>query len=305
MVKVKKQKRSSRLALFWGLVGAAGFALLINRLLANNNIALFNPKGLVAQQQMDLMVISVGVLLLAVVPSLFLFYFFAWKYRESNDQATYDPGHRPKKFDWVAWGVPTAFMLVLALVMWPATHQLEPQKHIAAAGTKPLTVEVVALRWKWLFIYPDQNIATVNFLKLPVNTPVEFDITADDMPMSSFWIPNLGGMLYSMTGHVNRLNLMPTVMGDYEGSSAEINGGGFADMKFVTRVSSQADFDAWVQGIRMSPSALSDTTYQALLKPTDNNPAAYYASVDRGLYNKVLMKYADGMGGMSMEGHTH
>lgn len=172
---VKKNKRGMALSL---ILGAVAFAVLIKILLFGNNVALFNPKGLVAQQQMHLIVFAVGLLLVAVIPSLFLFYFFAWKYRESNSKATYDPGHRSKWFDAAAWGVPAVFMLVLALVMWPATHKLEPQKLIAA-GAKPMTVQVVALRWKWLFIYPEQGIATVNYVQVPVGTPVQFELSAE------------------------------------------------------------------------------------------------------------------------------
>jgi cytochrome o ubiquinol oxidase subunit II len=181
--------------------------------------------------------------------------------------------------------------------MWSGTHRLVPQNQIASTA-KPLTIEVVAQRWKWLFIYPEQNVATVNYVQLPSGTPVTFQLTADETPMSSFWIPNLGGMLYAMTGHVNRLNLLPTTLGDYPGSSAEINGAGFAGMKFTARVSTKDDFDNWVQGVKQQTAVLDTPEYQKLLQPSENNPAASYAAVESGLYDKVLMKY---MG----PGHDH
>jgi cytochrome o ubiquinol oxidase subunit 2 len=147
------------------------------------------------------------------------------------------------------------------------------------------------MQWKWLFIYPEQNIATVNFVQIPEDTPVEFELTADEAPMSSFWIPNLGGMLYAMTGHNNRLHLIADTPGDYPGSSAEINGAGFAGMQFTARASSRGDFDQWLQKVKRSPAVLDGAEYAKLLKPSENNPAAFYSATEEGMYDKVLKKY--------------
>jgi cytochrome o ubiquinol oxidase subunit 2 len=273
------------------LLGVVALGLLINVLLHGHDIALVDPKGLMAGEQLKLMLFSAGLLLVVAVPTVTLLYFTAWKYRETNAKATYDPHTRHgKSLVFTMWAIPSVFMLVLALVMWPATHRLEPQKLIAA-DAKPLTVEVVALRWKWLFIYPELHIATVNFVQIPTGTPVEFELTADDAPMSSFWIPHLGGQLYAMTGHVNRLNLLAETPGDYAGSSAEINGAGFADMKFTARASSKQDFDSWAQDTRLTSDALDSTEYERLLKPSESNPIALYSLADTSLYDTVLMKY--------------
>jgi cytochrome o ubiquinol oxidase subunit II len=282
------------------ILASVALALLIKVLLNGNSIVLFDPKGLIAQQQLDLMVFTIILLLIIAVPAVFLLFFTAWKYRESNDKATHDPDARPSKFlDLSMWGIPTIFMLVLALVMWPATHKLEPQKAIVAEAP-PLTIQVVSTRWKWLFIYPEQNIATVNFVQIPVNTPVKFELTADEAPMSSFWIPNLGGMLYTMTGMVNRLNLIADTPGDYRGSSAEINGPGFAGMKFTARASSKEDFDLWVQEAKLSDGALDAAEYDRLVKPSEDHPPTLYSAVDSGLYDKVLMKYTGPSGNHMM-----
>jgi cytochrome o ubiquinol oxidase subunit 2 len=147
------------------------------------------------------------------------------------------------------------------------------------------------MRWKWLFIYPEQKIATVNFVQIPLNTPVQFELTADDAPMSSFWIPNLSGQLYTMTGMVNHLNIMANTPGDFPGSSAEISGAGFAGMKFTARVGSSDDFNVWAQAAKQSPNMLDGATYASLLKPSENNPIAVYTTADSGLYDTVLMKY--------------
>jgi cytochrome o ubiquinol oxidase subunit 2 len=197
------------------------------------------------------------------------------------------------------WLIPSIFAVVLAAIMWSATHKLEPIKPIAA-DAKPLTIQVVSMRWKWVFIYPEQNIATVNYVQIPVGTPVQFELTADAAPMSAFWIPNLGGMLYTMTGHNNRLHLIADTAGDYPGSSGEINGPGFANMKFTASASSKKDFDAWVQEVKRYTAVLDTVEYDKLLKPSEDNPVAFYSAAERGLYDTVLMKYM-GPG----TGHTH
>lgn len=280
------------------LLGLTGLGLLIKALLDGHNVALFNPKGQIAEQQLDLMLLTVGVMLIIGIPAVFLFYFFAWKYRESNTKAKHEPDAKHGTLlNLGIWGIPTIFAIVLALIMWPATHRLEPQKSIAA-DAKPLTIQVVSMRWKWLFIYPEQKIATVNFVQIPVDTPVEFQLTGDESPMSSFWIPNLGGMLYAMNGHINELNLVADTPGDYPGSSAEINGAGFAGMKFTARAGSQEDFDRWVNRVQLTGHTLDSAKYKELLKPTENHPPALYSVTEDDLYAKVLMKY---MGA----GHDH
>jgi cytochrome o ubiquinol oxidase subunit II len=266
------------------VLAVIGLAVLIRVLLFDHNVALFNPKGLIAHEQHSLMVFTVVLLLVIAVPALVVLFFTASKYRESNTKAAYAPDARHGKlFDLSIWLIPSAFM-----------------QRVIAADTDPLTIQVVATRWKWLFIYPEQNIATVNFVQIPVHTPVEFELTADEAPMSSFWIPNLGGQLYAMTGMVNRLNLMADTPGDYTGISAEINGAGFAGMKFTARAGSRDDFDTWVQEAKLSPEVLDRSTYQELLQPREDSPVALYSSADKNLYDAILMKYM-----MSPEDHAH
>lgn len=282
-----RQNRAILYVILWVLVLVLLFAVLLK----GADIRMLNPKGLVAQEEFKLIIFTTVVLLAIAVPTLFFLYFFAWKYRESNTKATFDPDKKHGKFFifWL-WAIPVAFMLILAPVMWIATHKLEPQKSIDSEN-KTLTVQVVALRWKWLFIYPEQHIATVNYVQVPVNTPVEFDLTADDTPMSSFWVPHWGGQLYAMTGMTNKLNLIPTTLGDSTGSSAEINGEGFAGMKFTARASSRQDFNTWVQHVKQLPGVLDMVEYESLLKPSENNPPAFYSMAEADLYDKVLMKY--------------
>lgn len=281
------------------VLALAALAMVVKALITGKNVALFNPKGLIAHEQLGLILFMIGVLLAVIIPVLAILYFTAWKYRESNTKAAYEPEKKHgRSLDAFMWLFPGAIMVVLAVFMFAATHRLEPQSPIAS-DAEPLTIQVVAQRWKWLFIYPEENIATVNYVQIPVDRPVTFELTADDVPMSGFWIPNLGGMLYAMTGHVNPLNLLAHEPGDYPGSSAEVNGHGFAGMKFTARVSSAEDFDQWVEGVKQVPEVLDSAAYERLLRPVENHPGAFYSSADKSLYDKVLRKYNG-----SAEGHA-
>ncbi len=273
------------------LLVLATLSVLVYLLLQGTNVALFNPKGTVAEQQQNLFILTVGIMLIIGIPAVFGFYFVAWKYRESNNKPKRDTEvRRPKLLNFAIWAAPLAIAIALSPIMWSSTHKLEPQK-VIDADAEPMTIQVVAMRWKWLFIYPEQQIATVNYVQIPVGTPVTFELTADEAPMSSFWIPNLGGMLYAMTGHVNRLNLMAGTVGEYPGSSAEINGEGFAGMKFTAAASTKVNFDEWVRDVSLTSGTLSPAEYENLLKPSEDNKPAYYALADKNLYDTVLMKY--------------
>jgi len=287
------------------LLGLAALAILVAELLYGTDVKVLSPKGFIADEQFKLIVFSAVVLLAIGIPALVLFYYFAWRYRESNAKATYNPHLRTSKaLVFNIWAIPSVFAVLLAFVMWPATHALEPNDPITASA-KPINVQVIALRWKWLFIYPEQNIATVNYVQIPAGTPVQFDLTADDAPMSSFWVPSLGGQLYAMTGHVNRLNLVAKHQGDFTGSSAEINGAGFAGMKFKVHAGSEAEFNQWVDDVRQSPIRLDAGTYQELLEPSENNPSQIYSMADPDLYANVLMKYTGSHGHMDHEHMDH
>lgn len=300
----KHNKKTAKHSVFIGLsVGTIIVIIYFWLLLRGRDIPLLDPKGIIAGEQLDLMLLSTGIMLVIAIPTLSLLYFFAWKYREKESVQTI---HMPQTKDskslvFVIWGAPLLIMLILASVMWPATHRLAPQKSIAS-DVEPLRIQVVALRWKWLFIYPQQNIATVNFIQVPINTPLEFDLSADEAPMSSFWIPNLGGQLYAMTGHANRLNLMAEEAGDYTGSSAEINGKGFSGMRFVTRVSSTSEFNDWVDQTKLSTRTLDLFEYQRLLEPSENNKEEFFTVYDNDMYAKIVTKY-DGSHGESHDVH--
>lgn len=287
-----KRKTSKLIPILFALTVVVIFSLVIAILTYDTDIALLNPKGLIASEQHWLLITSTLIMMGFGVPVILTLYFFSWKYREDGPSKAYTPKENTNKAMLAfAWGGPLVIVIILASLMLPATQRLEPQKPIESDKDQ-LTVQVVSMNWKWLFIYPEQNIATINFAQIPVDTPVRFELTADEAPMSSFWVPHLAGMLYTMTGHVNPLHLIANDVGDYPGASAEINGTGFAGMKFVTRVSTQAEFDAWVAETKQSPKRLDDAEYKKLLVPTEYEEPVFYSSASTGLYDKIVGKYS-------------
>lgn len=298
VVKSKKQRKIAPLLV---LLGILTFGLILAYFVNDTDVVLLNPKGMVANEQHWLLIVSTLIMFGFGLPVILTIYFFAWKYREGNQQSTYAPDTKNSKtFLVFAWGGPIATVIVLASLMLPATQRLKPQAPIKA-DKEQLVVQVVALRWKWLFIYPEYNVATVNFVQIPVDTPVRFELTADEAPMNAFWIPNLGGMLYAMTGHINQLNLMATAVGDYPGKTAEISGQGYAGMKFTARASTQRDFDAWAEKVKSSSVPLTDARYQKLLEPSENNPPAFYSNPSPDLYGAIVSKYDGSQAGTKME----
>jgi cytochrome o ubiquinol oxidase subunit 2 len=278
------------------LIFAAGWHL------HDTNIAILNPKGPIARQERNLIYVALGLSLIVVVPVFTLTGLFAWRYREGNTKAKYSPdlaGNRIAETIW--WVIPTVLITVLAVITWRASHNLDPYKPISSVN-KPLTIQVVALDWKWLFIYPQQNIASVNFFQFPNNTPLNFEITSD-APMNSFWIPQLGGQIYAMPGMSTQLHLMATSYGSYNGSSANISGEGFAGMTFTAKSTSKTDFNNWVSSVKRSSKQLGSSQYGSLSQPSQNNPMAFYSSAENGLYNSIVDKYAgpgSSMSGMGM-----
>ncbi len=281
----KKYKLTILVVFVLGVAGLLGVLFF-----GGSNMVVLNPKGTIADKQRALMIVATLLMLLIVIPVFALTFGIAWKYRAGNTSAKYTPewdGSHIAETIW--WLVPLAIISVLAVIAWRSSHELDPYKRLDTAA-KPITIQVVALNWKWLFIYPEQDIATVNVVQFPEKTPVNFEITAD-APMNSFWIPQLGGQVYAMAGMKTQLHLMADGVGSYAGSSANLSGQGFAGMKFRATSSSQADFDQWVRSAKHSPNRLSKSAYKSLAKPSQNNPPAYYSARDEHLYDTVIMKY--------------
>lgn len=276
-------------------------AALITWLVTGANVAVLNPKGAIAEQQLDLIILSTALMLLIVVPVFVLTFYIVWKYRASNTKANYQPEwDRNHKLETAWWGLPLLIIALLSVVIWKSSHELDPYKPLARTSD-PITIQVVALQWKWLFFYPEQGIATVNFIQFPEDTPINFEITAD-APMNSFWIPSLGGQVYAMAGMETKLHLEASETGDYEGVSANISGEGFSGMRFTATASSRDDFNQWVSSVKQSKQNLAQADYEKLLEPSKNVEPVLYANYNKDLYDTIIMKYMKP--GAKTEGHN-
>ncbi len=273
--------------------------------LAGCKYAILDPKGHVGVQEKELILTALGLMLIVVIPVILMSIHFAHKYRESNaDNAEYAPEWaESKKIEFVVWAVPIAIIVILATIAWRSTHHLEPSRPLADNGKETLTIEVVALDWQWLFIYPEQKIATINYVAFPKDTPVQFKLVADNI-MNSFFIPRLGSQLYAMPGMVTRLHLIANEAGEYKGIGASYSGAGFSDMKFTANaLPDDASFKKWVAEVKTSSKAIgSFSDYTELAKPTTNAPVSYYSSVPSALFDQVVMQHP---GSDNMDGASH
>lgn len=256
-----------------------------------------DPHGAIGQHEKSLILLALALMLMVVIPVIALTLYFAWHYRESNEKAVYAPKwSHSTAIEIVVWSIPCLIVTVLAVLIWRSTHDLDPYKPLAR-DQPALNVEVVALNWKWLFIYPDQGVASVNQLVLPVGRPVAFKITAESI-MNSFFIPQLGSQIYAMAGMQTQLHLIADKPGDFAGMSASYSGGGFSDMHFRALAKPQAEFDQWIAGAKASPYKLDTATFAALEQPTNGAPVQAYQLVDNP-FEAVLNKYGS-MGQQAM-----
>ncbi|MEW6351232.1 MAG: ubiquinol oxidase subunit II [Thermodesulfobacteriota bacterium] len=256
-----------------------------------STVLLFDPKGPIGEAERFVIIAAIVLMLIVVVPVFIMGLWFSRTYRASNTESTYMPKWtHSAKIDFFMWGVPIAIVTVLAILAWTSTHSLDPYKPIESAE-KPLNIEAVCLDWKWLFIYPDQNIATVNHITFPVNVPVSFRLTSDTV-MGSFFIPQLGSQIYAMAGMQTRLHLLADKPGAYSGHNQQLTGRGYADMHFKANAVSREEFESWVQNIRQSPEKLDLDRYEKLAKPSVGyHPVTYFASVKPELFEYILRKY--------------
>ncbi|MFW9078365.1 ubiquinol oxidase subunit II [Pseudomonas sp. P2757] len=264
--------------------------LLGTLLLGGCNMTLFNPTGQVGLEQRNLIITATLLMLLVVVPVIVMTFLFAWKYRASNKDAVYTPKwSHSTKIEVAVWTIPVLIIIALGYITYKSTHELDPYRPLES-DVKPITIEVVALDWKWLFIYPEQGIATVNKIVFPTNTPVNFKVTSDAV-MNSFFIPGLGGQIYAMAGMQTKLHLIANRDAEMDGISANYSGAGFTGMKFKAISTTQEQFDAWVSEVKKAPKQLEKAEYEALSKPSQNNPVELYSSVTPNLFQIIVDKY--------------
>lgn len=275
---------------------ATSLTLATGLLLAGCDAVVMSPSGDVAVQQRDLIVWSTVLMLLVIVPVIVLTLWFAWRYRSTNTKATYKPDwDHSTVLELVIWAVPLMIIIALGAMTWVSTHKLDPYRPLdridaqtpVPVGMEPLTVEVVALDWKWLFIYPEQGIATVNELAAPVDRPIRFKITASTM-MNSFFIPAMAGQIYAMAGMETKLHGVINEPGVYDGFSANYSGAGYSHMKFKFHGLGESEFDAWVKQNKDSGTSLSRDAYLLLAEPSIDDPVQRFATVDPTLYDAIL-----------------
>jgi cytochrome o ubiquinol oxidase subunit 2 len=273
-----------------------GLFLLPFSLLAGCDTIVLNPSGDIAAQQGQLVIFSTLLMLLIVVPVIALVCIFAWRYRKNNTSAKYEPEwDHSTKLELLIWGVPLLLIIVLGVVTWISTHKLDPYRPLdridakrpIPADVEPLVVQVVALDWKWLFIYPEQNIATVNELVTPIDVPIRFKLSASTV-MNSFYIPALAGQIYAMPGMDTTLNAVLNKPGEYEGFSANYSGAGFSHMRFKYHGVSAAEFDSWVQKTKAGGGMLDRADYIELEKPTEREPVRRFGAVAPNLYDAIV-----------------
>lgn len=267
-----------------------GIVAILAFVMHGRDMPVLDTHGTIANQQRDLILITFGLGLLVVIPVLTLLFVIAFKYRATNTKANYQPEFEgSRKLEALWWGIPCLIIIVLAIITGISTHALDPYKKLES-NVEPINVQVVSMEWKWLFIYPDKGVATLNYLNVPENTPINLTLTSD-APMNSFWVPALAGQIYTMTGMSTKLSLMADTVGSYGGRSSNISGEGFADMTFKVNSMSNADFSKWIIDAADSKKSLDSESYAKLTQKSKKDGEQTYMLMDNDLYNKIVMKY--------------
>jgi cytochrome o ubiquinol oxidase subunit II len=269
---------------------------LLAGLLAGCKFEVLFPAGDVAEQQRDILIASTLLMLLIIIPVMAFTAFFAWKYRQSNKAANYDPDwDHSTQLELLIWSAPLLIIICLGAITWASTHLLDPYRPLdriaddqpVIGAIKPLKIDVVALDWKWLFFYPEEGVAAVNEFAAPLNRPISFRITASSV-MNSFYIPALAGQIYAMPGMQTQLKAVVNKAGNYRGFSANYSGAGFSGMRFIFRGMDEAGFSKWIADAKAKGGSLDRASYMQLERPSENEPVRYYASFDPGLFKAIL-----------------
>jgi cytochrome o ubiquinol oxidase subunit 2 len=270
-------------------------------LLGGCDLVVFNPSGDVARQQGDLILWSTGLMLLIIVPVMVLIVLFAWRYRASNKEAEYKPDwDHSIMLELVIWSAPLLIIIALGALTWTSTHLLDPYRPLGRlsptqavkASDRPLEVDVVSLDWKWLFIYPEQGVATVNELVVPVGRQVKFRLTSSSV-MNAFYVPAMAGMIYTMPGMETKLHAVLNRPGQFPGMSSNYSGAGFSHMRFVTHSVDDAGFARWVSEAKTAKMPLDTATYLKLEKPSEKVPPMRFGGVENGLFERIVQMCPD------------
>ncbi|WP_267220821.1 ubiquinol oxidase subunit II [Dyella silvae] len=270
-------------------------------LLSGCNLEVLTPKGDIGAQEKSLILIALGLMAIVAIPVIAMTLWFPWRYRSGNKKATYTPNwSHSTKIEVVVWTIPAIIIVILASITWTSSHALDPYKPLESEA-KPVTVQVVSMDWKWLFVYPEYGVASVNELAFPTDRPVNFQITSDSV-MNAFFIPQLGSQIYAMAGMETKLHLIAREPGTYEGLSSNFSGEGFSDMHFKAIATTEDGFKDWIAKAKATPLTLDADSYKSLAQPSEKAPVAYYGTVTPGLFASVVNKH---MGEMSHEAANH
>lgn len=266
-------------------------SLFLILLFQQKDLSVLHPKGLIALEEKNLLVLSTLIMLIVVVPVFIFTFVFAWKYRENNPKAKYQPEFTHSVLAEIFWwSIPLLIIGVLSFYTWHYTHKLDPYKPLSYGKEKPLKIQAVALQWKWLFIYPSEGIATLNYMVIPNDTPISIELTAD-APMNSFWVPALSGQIFAMPGMRTELHLLANEEGVFSGSSANISGRGFSGMNFKVKSTSMPEFEQFVKQSTASTKILNEKEYTILAKPSEYNPEESYKLDSINLFEQIIMQY--------------
>ena len=247
-----------------------------------------DPKGPIALAERQILFNALGIMLAIVIPVIIATLGVAFWFRSSNQRARYRPNFAYSgRLEMLVWSIPAMTVFLVGGVAWVGSHELNPRKPIVS-NVKPLRVQVASLDWKWLFIYPDEGVASVNYLAIPAGTPVSFELTSSGV-MNSFFVPQLGSQIYTMAGMVTRLHLQADQPGSYRGMSAQYSGEGFADMTFNVEAVTPDKFSEWVDTTRNVGVELNATAYAELAKPSAKVPPFTYRAVAPGLFNSIMV----------------
>lgn len=254
-------------------------------------MGVLNPKGPVAYEQRELLFDSLALMMIVVLPVIIMSLAFVFHYQASHRVRDYKPNWSHNYFlEAVWWTVPCIIILILGIMTWQETHRMDPYKPLAGDNQPPLVIEAIALPWKWLFIYPQQNIATINYVEIPVGQQIEFLMTNDNVAMSAFAIPQLGSQIYTMAGMRTRLHLLGDKIGVYDGLNTQYNGDGFSDMHFQVHVVTADDMQQWLATVTKSP-ALTADIYQQLLNPSVGDKPRFFNGVPANFFQNVINTY--------------
>ncbi len=283
---MNKAKKRLGLAVFIVIfLGAWGIYL------SHVSIPVLQPKGPVADKEFRLFLLILGLLCAVAIPVFILLAYTVWRYREDNPKrGSYVPEWEHSRWlEGTWWAIPAILIAIVSVITWNATYALNPYKPLDPHRSA-LTIQVVSMDWKWLFIYPKQHIASVNLVEFPLHEQVHFYLTSD-APMNSFWVPQLSGQIYTMAGMQTQLYMAADVVGNFVGRSANISGVGFASMQFTAKSVSNQEFNSWVNKVRTQSPKLSILAYRQLERPSSYVPPHYYSYPAKNLFGLIIDKY--------------